>query len=250
VKSEVTTEVCPPSDIDPYARWLIKHKVRRLVRSNGIRRADEEDLAQDLALHVHLAAQKYDSRRGAASTFYDRVLARKIASIVQSRTAQKRDFRRERPLDSAPAHTFSRPEPSERVDLQLDVRDAVARLSGDLRPVACLFMEYSEAELIRRTGISRQRVRGLRQRIGQELRAAGLAEYIFQSSQPTSPRTPYIPSTGRRSSAQSPDATPVAKRRGAWVSIRRRHMRSLARSSSPATSSRTQTSTRTEGVLS
>jgi hypothetical protein len=156
-------------------------------------------LEQDLALHVHLAAPKYDPKRGATTTFYDRVLARKIASIVQFRTAQKRDVRRERQLDDAPDNYVRAPDltPEQR-DLRVDVTDVLARLPGDHRRVARLFMEHSEAEVIRRTGMTRQRVRGLRQRIGQHLRAAGLAEYFSEPGQPAARPTLYIPGSGRR----------------------------------------------------
>lgn len=164
----------PPADVDPHARSLIRHKVRRLRAAGALRYHDAEDLSQDLALHAHVAAPKYDAARGARTTFYETVLARRLATLLASRSAQKRDHRRARPLDRVPEQEFAR-EPSCPADLVVDVRDALATLPHDLRPVADLFTELTEAEVIRASGLSRQQVRGRRQRSAQHLRRRGLA---------------------------------------------------------------------------
>ena len=50
-------------DIDPVARALIQHKVRRLVGRCGYGISDQEDLEQDLALHAHRIARHFNPER-------------------------------------------------------------------------------------------------------------------------------------------------------------------------------------------
>jgi DNA-directed RNA polymerase specialized sigma24 family protein len=164
----------PPADIDPIARELIRHKIRRLVGNHGFTRTDAADLAQDLALHAHVASSKYDPARGARSTFFDRLLTRKVASIVAAATAQKRDRRREGPLSDA-----ERPsrDPSNRLHLKLDVRFVVNRLPRDLRDLAHRFAHHgeNESEACRALRWTRSQVRHRRALIAQHLTRAGLA---------------------------------------------------------------------------
>lgn len=158
------------ADIDPIARALIGHKVWKIIRRGGFTSSDRPDLEQELALQAHVSGPKYDPRRGARGAFYDCVMERKAAHLLAHHGRQKRDRRQEEPLDEAavPARVLTH------IDLKLDVRDALSRLPSELRTVATLFMEGGEAEVIRRTGLSRQRVRGRCQCIGVHLAAIGL----------------------------------------------------------------------------
>src|SRR4051794_5950698 len=79
-----------PTDVEPVAKALIKHKVARLVGHSGWRAADRDDLSQELALHAHVASSHYDPARGATSTFYDLVLKRKVIDLIERQRAQKR----------------------------------------------------------------------------------------------------------------------------------------------------------------
>jgi DNA-directed RNA polymerase specialized sigma24 family protein len=161
-------------DIDPYARQLIGHKVRRLVGRYGFTRTDADDLAQELALHAHVAAPNYDPARGASTTFFDRALTRKVASLVAAATAQKRDRRRERPLVAAEQEP---PPYTQQLDLKLDVRDTVSQLPHELQDLAIRFMEHGEndAEAGRSLRWTRGQVRHRRSLIARQLTRRGLA---------------------------------------------------------------------------
>lgn len=164
----------PPADVDLHARALIRHKVRRLRAAGALTFHDGEDVSQELALHAHVAEPKYDAARGARTTFYEAVLARRLASLLASRSAQKRDHRRARPLGCVPEQEFGR-EASRPADIVMDVREAVAELPDDLRPLASLLMQHRASDVVRRTGLSRQVVRGRCRRIAQHLQQRGLA---------------------------------------------------------------------------
>jgi DNA-directed RNA polymerase specialized sigma24 family protein len=165
----------PNGDLDPRIASMIRYKVRRLVGLHGFTKGDEKDLRQELAMHVVRGLKRHDPRRSSAVTYADRIVASKIATIIQSRAAQKRDRRVEKRIDDAPESALSDgAEAMDQFALVVDVQHAISRLSPELRPIAILFMKFAEAEVVRRTGMSRQKVRGLQMRIRQSFESMGL----------------------------------------------------------------------------
>jgi len=73
-----------------YAQSLIKFKARQLSRKPGFSRSDEEDVAQELTVHLLAQAHQFDAKRASASTFAERVISTKIAMLLRSRRRQKR----------------------------------------------------------------------------------------------------------------------------------------------------------------
>jgi RNA polymerase sigma factor (sigma-70 family) len=166
-------------DLDPKVAGLIRRKARLLSRSYGFRKGDEEDLRQEMAVHVIERMGRHDPRRSGRPTFVDRVLEAKAADLLRHVLARKRDRRREGPLDSdvperGQEERRERAWSLERLVLRLDVRDALAGLPDDLRNVAGLLTVYGQAEAARRTGLTRQQVRGTERRIERHLRERGL----------------------------------------------------------------------------
>ncbi len=158
-------------DVDPVVADLIRRKARRLARSLGFSPSDEDDLRQDLWLHVVAGMQRYDATRASCRTFATRIVTTRSISMAQHTRAQKRDRRRERCIDSLvepPAD--GRELTLEQVDLRTDVGGVVASLPVDLHPIAILYMRHGgDAGVIRASGLSRQRVRGLRRRLTEHL---------------------------------------------------------------------------------
>jgi RNA polymerase sigma factor (sigma-70 family) len=153
---------------------LIRHKARRLIGHHGFTGHDIEDLEQDLCLHVLQRSDRFDPARGARHAFIATVIHNKIANILAGRTAQRRDRRREQLFGEM--DDIAGADEIRQRDLTLDVRVVVGRLPPDLRLVAGLLRENgSLAEVSRRTGLSREQVRGRRRRIRDHLTSAGLA---------------------------------------------------------------------------
>lgn len=154
---------------------IIRHKVRKLIGHYGWRRSDTDDLQQELAMHVATHMDRYDPDRGTRGAFVDRIVANKIANIVEHRTARKRDRRKDRQLDDVSEWDLrDQTQPEHNRDLASAVHAAIGGLPDDLRPVALLLMQMGEAEVIRQTGLSRQKVRGMKRQIEQHLREMGL----------------------------------------------------------------------------
>jgi DNA-directed RNA polymerase specialized sigma24 family protein len=180
----------PPQDVDPAARALIKHKAKKLVGSYGFTHSDREDLEQELALKAFLASTKFDPARGTAKSFYNRVLTNRANSLARHATSQKRDRRREAPLEGEYIDA-----PTDDADLRLDVQDALAPLSDADKSIAGLLATDGVAAVADLTGLTRAQVRGARRRIARALAEKDLAPDP-QTRQPFSRPTPYVLGNG------------------------------------------------------
>ena len=89
---------------DEYALKLVRAKARKYLGRYGLTAADVEDMQQELLLHLHFAMKKYDPSRGERTTFMDRVVQKRILSIIRYKTASPRDYRKE-------AHSLNEPAP-------------------------------------------------------------------------------------------------------------------------------------------
>ena len=80
-----------PNEIyNEYARTLIRVKVRKLVRGKSFLRSEQDDLEQDLAMHLINQAPSFDSSRASLNTFIATVIDSGIAMIVRDRHRTKR----------------------------------------------------------------------------------------------------------------------------------------------------------------
>ena len=166
-------------DLDPKTAKLIRRKARILSRSYGFRVGDEEDLRQELAAHVIEKLGRHDPRLAQRPTFVDRLLEAKAVDLLRYVLARKRDRRREQPADEdVPERGLEglrdRAWDLERIELGIDVLDALADLPDDLREVAGLLMIYGQSEVARMTKLSREQVRRMERRIARHLRRRGL----------------------------------------------------------------------------
>ena len=73
-----------------YARTLIRIKARQLSRRADFSRSDEDDIAQDLTLHLLCQAQHFDPSRASPNTFVTHVVNSCVAMILRERWRQKR----------------------------------------------------------------------------------------------------------------------------------------------------------------
>jgi RNA polymerase sigma-70 factor (ECF subfamily) len=188
--------------IDAYASRLIRYKAKRLVGRFGFTAADREDLEQELMFDLHRRLPKYDARRARRDTFIDRIVNHKIATIIESRIAGKRDYRllaplpddydiefdeegepidRKDPLDQD-NYMFRigrryRPE-AERHDLQLDVRKCVERLDSGLRRLCLRLMTETITETSRSSGIPRGTLYDAIEKLRVIFEEAGLTDYL------------------------------------------------------------------------
>jgi hypothetical protein len=119
---------------------------------------------------------RYDPRRASSITYASRTLDSRVIDLVRRAHAAKRDRRREWRVEDVPEDLLAAGAPDpEHVDVAIDVAQALSGLAGVARDLALLLMSVSEAEAVRETGMSRQRVRGLKHQIERHLRSRGVS---------------------------------------------------------------------------
>ncbi len=140
---------------------------------------DGDDIAQELRLGLHRASVRFDPRRGSFEAFARGVLGRIAGEIRRRRSRDERLGLRRSFEESGIA------EPSDRRrcangstrDLRLDLRDAIAALPDDLRPLALRLLTGSVAEVARELGWPRSTLLRRIERLKKHFEKAGLEIY-------------------------------------------------------------------------
>lgn len=186
------------TQISKYTRTLISVKVHQIIGRYGLTSSDREDLEQELTLAVLEAADAWDSARGSRNTFDNRIVNRKIATIIRYRSRSCRDYHRgHMSLDDAVRNedgdSSSRgailtedsdhrrggvTASEDHADLSKDVRSVVCSLEPDLQRLCDLLEKGTKADAAEAMGLSRttiyKRCRAIRDRFAQ----MGLADYV------------------------------------------------------------------------
>jgi RNA polymerase sigma-70 factor (ECF subfamily) len=183
--------------LHPYAENLIRIKARRLAGQAGFVRSDQEDIEQDLRLDLLRRLQKFAPSKAALSTFADRVVRHKVASIIEARKAGLRDYRRQQCSLNDPLKTpdGKRAERGDTVDqneacrrtgrssrstedLANDLSAAVSNLPPDLRDLCRRLMNQNLTEAAQDAGIPRGTLYESIQVLRRRFEKAGLKEYL------------------------------------------------------------------------
>lgn len=162
-----------------YARKLIRFKAGQLARKSGFQQSEQEDLEQELTLHLLRQAHHFDPQRASLSTFIDRVVNSRVVSLLRDRHRQKRaPGYTAQSLDTPPADSVS---PSDLAgslteadhcrrigqsatseergrERTIDVSEALTRLSPELRDLCRRLMAGSVASVARDLGVSRRQI--------------------------------------------------------------------------------------------
>jgi RNA polymerase sigma-70 factor, ECF subfamily len=186
--------------IGDFAERLIRDKARQLVGEEGFSETDYEDLVQDMKLDLWRRLSKFDPGKAPRSMFTASVVKHCVATVIESRKASCRDYRRCRcslndPLktpDSKPAErgdmldqdvtllrTGGAKRPAaERIDLRNDIRTVLAGLPPELRSLCCRLMKRTPTEVEEDTGIARGTLYESIQKIRRRFEKAKLKEYL------------------------------------------------------------------------
>ncbi|MBT8341829.1 MAG: sigma-70 family RNA polymerase sigma factor [Desulfatitalea sp.] len=181
--------------VDDYAVRIIKHKARQLVGRYGLTFFDREDLEQELMIDLLQRMRHFNPAKAKKTTFIARIVERHIATILEARHAQCRDWRLCRvslntPYENEKGDTW---ELIDRVDnegvlrpcqhdtreieinnLRMDVKRVLDTLPEDLRDLCERLRESNMAEIARETGVPRTTLYDKLTRIREAFRKAGL----------------------------------------------------------------------------
>ena len=190
----------PFEGLDDYARNLIRYKTRRLIGQAGFTRSDQEDIEQDLSLHLRQQLPKHNPRKGTLKTFINTVLDNKIRTMVSARLTSQFDFRQhdcslDEMVEADTGDKVSRAEAIDAeeylmatgrlnrrtldvVELRIDVQCAISTLPADLRDLCARLQEKTIVDIAREDGVSRHKIDELRRRIAFLFLEHGLDEYV------------------------------------------------------------------------
>ena len=159
------------SDFDCYADKLIRYKARQLVGKAGFTEDDRADLEQELALDLLQRLRHFDPQKAQRTTFMARVVEHRMATLLEARFAQCRDWRRNQaslnePIDDQedaedwlnrlPAN----PNIWRDMELRFDVQRLLANLPDEHRALCEQLKEHSMAETARNLGLPRSTLYG------------------------------------------------------------------------------------------
>jgi RNA polymerase sigma-70 factor (ECF subfamily) len=190
----------PEDFVSDYARTLIRVKARQLIRRTGFSRSDQDDIEQDLFLHLLSQARQFDPARGSLNTFIARVVDTAVAMLLRKRSRQKRKPERGVELHSLEVIVEVAGEPPVPLWATITTADidrrtgasstpdarayedaealaeATKALADDLRDVLRLFLDRSPSAAAKELGISRRKLRVAIATIREQFVRAGLRE--------------------------------------------------------------------------
>ena len=174
---------------DEYTQREIRIRAYQLIRTSTFTWDDLEDIQQELTLYVLQRIPSFDPARGRWKAFVSAVLDHHIVHLIERRTAQKRDRKREQcSLDEQVRDTDSRPVPrastlpctgmSPDPDLEMDLTDALSALPPELRRLCERLQVATVSEVAREFGIARKTVYAWLKRVRVEFKKRGLKDYF------------------------------------------------------------------------
>ncbi|MBI2842678.1 MAG: hypothetical protein HYX78_04700 [Armatimonadetes bacterium] len=190
----------PFEGLNDYATNLIRYKTRRLIGQAGYTRSDQEDIEQDLSLHLRQQLPKHNPRKGTLKTFINTVLDNKIRTMVSARLTSQFDFRQhdcslDETIETETGDRVSRGEAIDAegylmatgrisrrafdiLEMRIDVQCAVSLLPADLQNLCVRLQERTIVDIAREDGVSRHKIDELRRRIAFLFLEHGLDEYV------------------------------------------------------------------------
>ncbi|HRQ76179.1 MAG TPA: hypothetical protein PK098_09705 [Phycisphaerales bacterium] len=188
--------------ISEYTQTLISVKANQLTGHYGFTADDREGIEEDLVVAVLEAAPSWDASRGSRNTYDNRIVHRKIATIIRHRKRVRRDYRRtgvslderiadedglpltrgEMLADDADCRSASGTSAADLIDLAADVRAALERLDPELQHLCRLLVTHTKAAIARELGVSKPTVLKRCKAIRDHFSKFGLEEYLMRGA--------------------------------------------------------------------
>jgi RNA polymerase sigma-70 factor (ECF subfamily) len=185
--------------IEEYAVKLIQHKAYQLVGNAGFTDSDREDIEQDLLMDLLSRLPDYDPELAERATFITRIVNRRVARILEKRSAWRRDYRlNEFSLNENDWEDDNSVERHENIgedeyllrtgkqelptndlrDLIIDVNRVLEILPPEFRDLCERLKTKTVAEVSRETGIPRGTIYESIQKVRELFQEAGLKDYL------------------------------------------------------------------------
>ena len=211
---------------DEYAVSIIRRKARQLRGRKGFVKADIKDIEQELMLDLLRRLQRFDSRRAQKTTFIAMLVRNHAATLIEARTAELRDYRREAgsldtqreddggasddcpPVLDTPEYRRATIEAAHRDEdlraMQRELHAAIADLPPDLQDLCLRLFTETVTEIAQDTNTPRGTVYEAIGRVRKHFERAGLRVYLERAD--TSRKLPV-------SKKKGPQTAPAETRR-------------------------------------
>ena len=165
------------------------YKSRSLIGHYGFTSSDLEDIRQELAIDLFLRLASYDPKLASKETFIRRVVDHKIATIVEARSCQIRDWRRcttslDQTIETEDGDTVSlgdlvavADDGIRGFDLRLDIAKAMVKLTPEQQRLCEVLSLYDKKRSAKELGISRDTLYRTRSQVLRVFEAEGLSIY-------------------------------------------------------------------------
>ena len=186
--------------LNPYAVILIRKKARSLVGKYGFTKSDLEDIEQDLSMDLLKRQSGFDPEKSSATTFITIVVNNCVATVIEHRKAEKRDYRigvysLDEEIDCGDDSSMLRHELVNQdsylkkswetaqirvanLDCHLDCKRAIQSLPPALREIALLLCRVSITEAANITGIPRTTINDMRNAIREIFKKMGIDGWL------------------------------------------------------------------------
>ena len=173
--------------IHPYVVTQVRYHVRSLMRHLAIHGVEIEDLEQELMLDYLSRKQAYDPEKAQWSTFIDRILSHKCASLIEATSAQKRgsgisDLSLNAWLEDKDGEDNALPDPATEDltcrDLQIDLENVVQKMPPHLVLLLVDLRTFSISEISRKTKTPRGTLYGTLSELRKLLGERDFTEYL------------------------------------------------------------------------
>ena len=182
--------------LEPRIAALLRHHARRLAASDH--RLEQADVEQELALHLHLRADRFELGRGSRATYHDRLVRHRTADLARNARAAKRGTAVTLSLEELPCERVGfeigggagsggachglmledGADPEDTSGLRCDLARFIAMQPPRLQECCLLLLTHTVAETARVLGHHRSSVYAWLATLRERARAAGLAIYL------------------------------------------------------------------------
>ena len=167
--------------IHPYVVNQVRYHGRTLIKHPIIHGVDLEDIEQELILDYWIRKHNFDPNKAKWSTFIDRILKHKCASLLEVARAQKRGSGVA--PKSLTEHLESSPDLAHKnqlnPDLQLDLEKASKKMPSHLILLMVDLQTLSISEISQKTKTPRSTLYGTLSKLRESLMRCGFAEYFY-----------------------------------------------------------------------
>lgn len=173
------------------AEALVRIKARKLSRRRGFNRADADDIAQELLMHMTQQAAKFDPTITTWEQFLSFIFDKRGISLVRHTFAERRSPAREgcslnEPVTDCDGREVEKHQTTPEVasdtghlrDLERDMASVLSVLPDDLRAVALGLAARTPHGVAAELGISRRAMVKAVEQLREIFHDAGLDEYL------------------------------------------------------------------------